>query len=161
MHNIVVSQNMSKVKNVRKKVEKKKLCAFFPLRIPSWASNQCAAKRGPHILMKRMILHNKKYNGQIEKKWDAMQTMTLNWSSKNQISVNITCEHHLDAVSIECPIHSQCSWEMGCCEPLLMKHGSMSLTQNQHSWILIAISQFDLLWKISLTYQHEIECAGK
>ena len=50
---------------------------------------------------------------------------------KLEVPVLDPCEHHLDPMSAKCSIYSHDRWIN--VESLLMKHGSMSLTQKLQS----------------------------
>ena len=53
--------------------------------------------------------------------------VVLGWVTSREVLVLHLCEHHLDPMSAKCSIHSHERWVH--VEPLLMNHGSMSLTQ--------------------------------
>ena len=80
----------------------------------------------------------------------AQDGVVLGWVTSREVLVLHLYEHHLEPMSAKCSIHSHERW-------VPMNHYSWITSQwvwlkKLHSWILIAISQFDLLWKISPTY---------
>jgi len=58
----------------------------------------------------------------------AQARVVLGWVTSREVLVLHLCEHHLDPMSAKCSIYSHERWIH--VESLLMKHGSMSLTQN-------------------------------
>ena len=61
----------------------------------------------------------------------AQAGVVLGWVTSREIPVLHLCEHHLDPMSAKCSIYSHERWIH--VESLLMKYGSMSLTQELHS----------------------------
>ena len=57
--------------------------------------------------------------------------VVLGWVTSREVPVLHLYEHHLDPMSAKCSIYSHERWIH--VESLLMKHGSMSLTQKSHS----------------------------
>ena len=64
----------------------------------------------------------------------AQAGVVLGWVTSREVPVLHPCEHRLDRMSDKCSIYSHERWSH--VESLLMKHGSMSLTQNHtvKSW---------------------------
>ena len=58
----------------------------------------------------------------------AQAGVVLGWVTSREVLVLHLCENHLDPISAKCSIYSHVGWIH--VESLLMKHGSMSLTQN-------------------------------
>ena len=58
----------------------------------------------------------------------AQAGVVLGWVTSREVPVLHRCEHHLDPMSSKCSIYSH--ERQIHVESLLMKHGSMSLTQN-------------------------------
>ena len=58
----------------------------------------------------------------------AQDGVVLGWVTSWEVPVLHPFKHHLDPMSAKCSIHSHERWFH--VESLLMKHGSMSLTQN-------------------------------
>ena len=61
----------------------------------------------------------------------AQAGVLLGWVTSWEVLVLHLCEHHLDPMSAKCSIYSHERWIH--VESLLMKYGSMSLTQKSHS----------------------------
>ena len=57
--------------------------------------------------------------------------VVLGWVTSWEVLVLHPCEHHLDPMSAKCSIYSHERWIH--VESLLMKYGSLSLTQKSHS----------------------------
>ena len=58
----------------------------------------------------------------------AQAGVVLGWVTSREVLMLHPCEHHLDPMSAKCSIYSHERWIH--VKSLLMKHGSMSLTQN-------------------------------
>ena len=61
----------------------------------------------------------------------AQARVVLGWVTSWEVPMLHLFEHHLDPMSVKCYIYSYERWIHF--ESLLMKHGSMSLTQKSHS----------------------------
>ena len=61
----------------------------------------------------------------------AQAGVVLGWVTSREVPLLHPCEHHLDPMSAKCSIYSHERWIH--VESLLMKYGSVSLTQKSHS----------------------------